>query len=105
MTPTISVAGITRYYRGQQALDDVNMDIGGPSISGLLGRNGAGKSTLMRIIAAQEFASAGSVQVLGVSPIENDAILRKIVLVREDQAFPDLKVCQALKAASWFYPN
>jgi ABC-2 type transport system ATP-binding protein len=105
MTPTISVTGLTRRYRDQLALDDVTVDIDGPSITGLLGRNGAGKSTLMRIIANQEFASAGTVRVFGASPVENDAILRRMVLVREDQAFPDYRVRQALQAASWFYPN
>jgi ABC-2 type transport system ATP-binding protein len=105
MTSTITVAGLTRRYRDQLALDDVTLEINGPSITGLLGRNGAGKSTLMRIIANQEFASSGTVQVFGVSPIENDAILRKMVLVREDQVFPDFKVRHAIRSASWFYPN
>ena len=105
MTPTISVTGLTRRYRDQLALDDVTIDIEGPSITGLLGRNGAGKSTLMRIIANQEFASVGTVRVFGASPVENDAVLRRMVLVREDQAFPDFKIRHALRAASWFYPN
>jgi ABC-2 type transport system ATP-binding protein len=105
MTPTISVSGLTRRYRDQLALDDVNVDFEGSAITGLLGRNGAGKSTLMRIIANQEFASAGSVRVFGASPVENDAILHRIVFVREDQAFPDFKVRDALRAASLFYPN
>jgi ABC-2 type transport system ATP-binding protein len=105
MTSTISVAGLTRRYRGHLALDDVTVDIDGPSITGLLGRNGAGKTTLLRIIANQEFASSGSVRVLGAFPVENDAILRRLVLVREDQTFPDFKVRHALRAASWFYPN
>jgi ABC-2 type transport system ATP-binding protein len=105
MTPFISVAGLTRRYRGHVALNDVTVEIEGPSITGLLGRNGVGKTTLMRIIAAQEFPTAGRVRVLGASPMENDAILRRMVLVREDQAFPDLKVRQVLQVASWFYPN
>jgi ABC-2 type transport system ATP-binding protein len=105
MTPAISVAGLTRRYRGQVALDNVTVDIEGPSITGLLGRNGVGKTTLMRIIAAQEFPTAGRVLVLGASPVENDAILRRMVFVREDQAFPDLKVRHIIQVASWFYPN
>jgi ABC-2 type transport system ATP-binding protein len=105
MTPTISVAGLSRRYRGQAALDDVSLDIEGPSITGLLGRNGTGKTTLMRILAAQEFPSAGRVRILGASPAENDAILRRMVFVREDQAFPDLRVGQILQVASWFHPN
>ena len=59
----------------------------------------------MRIIANQEFASAGTVRVFGASPVENEAILRRMVLVREDQAFPDFRVHHALRAASWFHPN
>lgn len=105
MTPTISLTGLTRRYRDQLALDNVTVDIEGPCITGLLGRNGAGKSTLLRIIANQEFASAGTVRVFGTSPVENDATLSRMVLVREDQAFPDFKVHHALRAASWFYPN
>lgn len=105
MTPTISLTDLTRRYGDQLALDDVSLDIEGGAITGLLGRNGAGKTTLMRIIAAQEFPSAGRVQVFGASPMENDAILRRIVLVREDQIFPDLEVREALRVASWFYPS
>jgi ABC-2 type transport system ATP-binding protein len=105
MTPIISVDGLTRRYQDQVALDDVSLEIEEPSICGLLGRNGAGKSTLMRIIAAQEFPSAGTVRVLGAGPMENDPILQRMVFVREDQIYPDFKVGHALRAASWLYPN
>ena len=105
MTPTISVSGLTRRYRDQLALDDITVDFDGPCITGLLGRNGAGKSTLMRIIANQEFASAGSVQIFGARPVENDGARRRMILVREDQVFPDFKVRHALRTASWFYPR
>ena len=105
MTPAISVAGLTRSYRGQLALDHISFDVAAGSITGLLGRNGAGKTTLLRILAGQEFLSAGSVRVFGVSPTENDQILRRMVLVREDQAYPDIKVRHAIRAASWCYPN
>jgi ABC-2 type transport system ATP-binding protein len=105
MTPTITVTGLTRRYRDQLALDDVTVSVEGPTITGLLGRNGAGKSTLMRIIANQEFASAGTVRVFDANPVENDAILRRMILVREDQIFPDFKVRHALRAAELFYPS
>ena len=105
MTPAISVAGLSRRYRGQLALDQVTFDIEPGSITGLLGRNGAGKTTLMRIVADHEFASAGTVTVLGACPVENEKVLRRMVFVREDQSFPDLRVRQAVQAASWFYPN
>jgi ABC-2 type transport system ATP-binding protein len=105
MTPTISVTGLSRRYHDQLALDDVSLEIEGNTITGLLGRNGAGKSTLLRIIATHEFASSGRLTVLGENPVENEKILRRMVFVREDQAFPELKVGQVLRVASWFYPN
>jgi ABC-2 type transport system ATP-binding protein len=105
MTPAISVTGLTRRYRGQLALNDVALDLEPESITGLLGRNGAGKTTLLRILAGHEFASAGTVTVLGASPVENETVLRQMVFVREDQSYPDLKVRRAVQVASWFYPN
>jgi ABC-type branched-subunit amino acid transport system ATPase component len=86
--------GLTRRYRDKLALDHVSVDIAAGSITGLLGRNGAGKTTLLRIIAGHEFASEGRVKV--ASPV---------MFVREDHAYPDFKVRDALRAASWFYPN
>jgi ABC-2 type transport system ATP-binding protein len=110
MTPAISVTGLTRRYPGQVALDDVHLTIGTETITGLLGRNGAGKTTLLRILAGQEFPSSGSVRVLGSPPAENENVLRRLVLVREDQVYPeigypDFKVSHALRAASFCYPN
>lgn len=105
MTPAISVTGLTRRYPDQVALDDVHLAIGSQTITGLLGRNGAGKTTLLRILAGQEFPSSGSVRVLGSPPAENENVLRRLVLVREDQEYPDFKVRHALRAASFCYPN
>lgn len=111
MTPSIAVSGLTRRYAGQVALNDVHLTIGAGTITGLLGRNEAGKSTLLRILAGQEFPSSGSVQVLGAPPAENARVLRRLVLVREDQEYPDFqgspafRVSHALRAASFCYPN
>jgi ABC-2 type transport system ATP-binding protein len=105
MTTAISTSGLTRKYHDGAALDDVSVDIADRCVTGLLGHNGAGKSTLMRIVTGQEFATGGTVRVFGEDPLENDAVLSRIVFVREDQSFPDIRVGQAVEAASWFYPN
>jgi ABC-2 type transport system ATP-binding protein len=103
--PAISVTGVTRRYGRQAALDDVSIDIQPGSITGLLGRNGAGKTTLMRIIAGHEFASSGQVTVAGASPVENEAVLRRMVFLREDQVYPDVSARYLLRAAAHLYPN
>ena len=105
MTPVISVSGLTRRYRDHVALDQVSLEVEAGSIVGLLGRNGAGKTTLLRILAGQEFPSAGAALVHGARPAENETVLRRMVFVREDQVYPDVRVGHALQAASWFYPN
>jgi ABC-2 type transport system ATP-binding protein len=48
MMPAISVAGLTRRYRGQLALDDVTFDVQGASITGLLAVLLAGGYTTIR---------------------------------------------------------
>jgi ABC-2 type transport system ATP-binding protein len=105
MTPTISTTALGRRYRGQVALDNVSLAVEPGTVTGLLGRNGAGKTTLMRIVTGLEFPTVGAVRVFGEAPAENDAVLRRMVFVREEQAYPDIRVCHAIRAASWFYPN
>jgi ABC-2 type transport system ATP-binding protein len=111
MTPSISVSGVSRRYHGQLVLDQVSFDIEPGSITGLLGRNGAGKTTTLRVIAGQEFPSAGTVSVLGGSPVAGDHLLGRLVFIREDQRYPNyggpqgFQVRHALKSASWFYPD
>jgi ABC-2 type transport system ATP-binding protein len=103
---TLQVAAIQTYYGTSHILHGVSLEISDRELYAVLGRNGAGKTTLLRILAGQEFPSSGSVQVLGAPPAENEAVLRRMIFIREDQAYPDnIKVSQALRAASWCCPN
>ena len=105
MIPAISATALSRRYRNQAALEDVSLAVEPGTVTGLLGRNGAGKTTLMRIVTGQEFPTSGDVRVFGQAPAENDAVLRRMVFVREEQAYPDFRVGHAIRVASWFYPD
>jgi ABC-2 type transport system ATP-binding protein len=105
MTPTISATNLGRRYRDQAALEDVSLAVKPGTVTGLLGRNGAGKTTLMRIVTGLEFPTSGTIRVFGEAPAENEPVLRRMVFVPEDQAYPDLRVTHAIQVASWFYPN
>jgi ABC-2 type transport system ATP-binding protein len=105
MTSVISIDALSRKYRGQLALNNVSFKVETDSITGLLGRNGAGKTTLLRIAAGCEFATSGTVRIDGADPTTDEDVLRRMVFVREDQGYPEIRVGQALLVASWFYPN
>jgi ABC-2 type transport system ATP-binding protein len=46
----LTVNMVSKSYNGQDALQDVSLEVGAGKIYGLLGPNGAGKTTLLRII-------------------------------------------------------
>ena len=58
----IELENLSKSYRGIPAISNINFRVNAGEVVGYLGPNGAGKSTLMRIIANQEFASAGTVR-------------------------------------------
>jgi ABC-2 type transport system ATP-binding protein len=105
MSAVVSVAGLERRYRDHRALAGVGFELESPCIAGLVGRNGAGKTTLLRILAGQELPGAGRVHVFGAAPLENDAVLRRMILIREDQTYPDLRVRQVIASAALLYPR
>lgn len=49
--PILSLRGISKRFRGIQALENVNLDLCDKEILGLLGDNGAGRSALIEVIA------------------------------------------------------
>ncbi|HEX4669458.1 MAG TPA: ABC transporter ATP-binding protein [Solirubrobacterales bacterium] len=65
--PVLSVSGLRKSYRGQEALAGVDLEIQAGELVGLLGPNGAGKSTLTKIACGLVRRSSGSVEVLGRS--------------------------------------
>lgn len=106
MTNAIDIRGVSRSFGRMTALDNVSVAVPENSILGLLGRNGAGKTTLMSIIAGQDRATQGQVEVLGHAPFEHAPTLRQIMYVRDNQRYPDdYKLHHVLRIAPSFAPN
>ena len=61
----ITVTNITKRFGDFVALDDVNLEVAGGSLTALLGPSGSGKSTLLRVIAGLETPDTGRVEISG----------------------------------------
>jgi D-xylose transport system ATP-binding protein len=59
--PVVRGIGITKYFGGVRALDNVSIDLLPGEIVALVGDNGAGKSTLVKILSGMYQADEGSI--------------------------------------------
>ena len=59
MTNAISMVGLTKHYKGVQALTDLTLDVPAGTIFGFLGPNGAGKTTALKVLAGLARPTAG----------------------------------------------
>lgn len=106
MTTVVEVTDLTKTYGRVRAVDGVSFTLEQDRIYGLLGRNGAGKTTLMSLLTAQEFATRGTVEVFGHSPVENAGVLEQTAFIKESQKYPeDARVTHVFRSAPWFFAN
>lgn len=111
MNPTtsgnvVSVSGLTKRFGSVTAVDSVNFEVRENTIYGLLGRNGAGKTTLMQLLTGQDFATSGTINVFGASPVENAEVLSNVCFIKESQKYPDeFRAKHVFKSAPWFFKN
>ncbi|MBN1373387.1 MAG: sugar ABC transporter ATP-binding protein [Anaerolineaceae bacterium] len=117
--------GISKFFPGVQALDDVSLTLRKGEILCLVGENGAGKSTLMKVLTGVEHADSGKIlfngkpirpksprhaQELGISTVyqevnlcPNLSVAENILIGREPQKFGsiDWKKMNALAAETF----
>lgn len=68
---SIEVAGVSKLYGKQKALNNVSFVVEKPEIVGFLGPNGAGKSTMMKILTTFLNADSGETKVNGYDVNQN----------------------------------
>jgi iron(III) transport system ATP-binding protein len=62
MTAALAVEGVTLAYRGQKALDGVDLRVAPGEVLGLLGPSASGKTSLLRVLLGFAVPSKGTVQ-------------------------------------------
>lgn len=94
------------YTKIAPVFKDLNLELAGGHIYGLLGKNGAGKTTLMKIIAGLRFANSGTAEVFGEPSYERrPEMLSDLYYVSEEIYVPHLTIRQYVDTYAPFYPN
>lgn len=101
----IQALNLSKYYGETRALGNLSLSVVKGETLGLLGPNGAGKTTAIHIFLGLLTPTAGSVSVLGLSPLTHrHAISQKINFASADIQLPsNLKVIENLKTFARLY--
>ena len=81
----ISTDALGKRYGSTWALRDCTLEIPAGSVTALVGPNGAGKTTLLKLAVGLTRPSAGGVEVLGLTPREDEReLMPKVGFVAQD---------------------
>lgn len=98
-TPIVSVRHLSHRYNVQWAVNDVNFELPGRGVYGLLGANGAGKSTIMNIMCGVLNQTRGDVFIKGIDMLTNPVEAKKMIgfLPQTPPLQPELTVEEFLR--------
>ncbi|HTQ38783.1 MAG TPA: ABC transporter ATP-binding protein [Pirellulales bacterium] len=107
MPPVITLAGITKRYGTQTALDRVSLDVQPGTVCALLGENGAGKTTAIRILLGLTAPDEGAATVLGHDSTKQGQAVRSLVgyVPERPTLYEWMKVSEIGWFTSGFYPS
>ena len=84
----IETHGLSKSYKGVQALKSLDLQVQEHSICGFLGPNGAGKTTTIKLLLGLAQPTGGSGRVFGKDILkENDEIRRRVGYLAQDPRF------------------
>jgi ABC-2 type transport system ATP-binding protein len=94
----IVVKNLTKKYGAQRAVDDISFEVRTGEILGFLGPNGAGKTTTMKAIVSYLAPNEGSIEVGGVSVLDNPETVKKSIgyLPENNPLYEDMPVLDYL---------
>ena len=103
----IRTESLTKWYRKNEALNGLSLEVPAGSVFALVGPNGAGKSTAIQILMNLIRPSSGRAEVLGVDSRRLGAEqLAQIGYVSENQKLPEwMRVDYFLEYCRAFYPT
>jgi ABC-2 type transport system ATP-binding protein len=101
----ISTQGLTKTYKGVNALQSLDLQVPRHSIFGFLGPNGAGKSTTIKLLLGLTRPTNGSATIFGLDSVNDSVAIRERVgyLAQEPHYYDHLTARETLAFAARFF--
>ncbi len=103
----IQARGLTRYFGGKAAVEDLSLKVPRGCVFAFLGRNGSGKTTTIRMLLGLLEPTRGDATILGLDcrSLPPEARTRIGYLTEEHQLYPWMSVKECGEFQSRFYPR
>lgn len=86
----VATNGLTKSFKGKNAVENVDMRVRKGDIYGFIGRNGAGKSTTLKMLCGLVYPNSGEIELFNGS-VKDEMTRRRIgILVEEAGLYPNL---------------
>lgn len=107
MDKAIVINNLSKKYKNNRGIEDINLEIDKGEIFGFLGPNGAGKTTAMKIMTGLMKADKGDVRINGFSIThEYEKAMSNVGCIIENVTpYPYLTAYENMKLCSRFYPK
>jgi ABC-2 type transport system ATP-binding protein len=101
----IQTHGLTKTFKGVNALQSLNLNVRKNSIFGFLGPNGAGKTTTIKLLLGLSRPTSGSASIFGLDMVRDSTRIRRRVgyLAQEPHYYEHLTARQTLRFAARFF--
>ena len=102
----IQTYGLTKTYKGTNALQNLDLQVPHNSICGFLGPNGAGKSTTIKLLLGLTRPTSGSAKVFGMDSVHDSVSIRQRVgyLAQDPRYYDHMTARETLRfTANFFY--
>lgn len=101
----INTQGLSKAYKGVQALKPLDLQVRQNSICGFLGPNGAGKSTTIKLLLGLSRPTGGSAQVFGMDSVHDSVAIRQRVgyLAQDPRYYDHMTARQTLRFTARFF--
>ena len=101
----VKTAGLSKSYKGVDALKGLDLNVPENSIFGFLGPNGSGKTTTIKLLLGLTHPTAGSASIFGLDSTDESLEIRKKVgyLGQDPRFFDNMTARETMRFRAGFY--